>query len=140
MGYRSDVRIIVSKKGYEQLKKFTDSFLKQKQEDCNLLDNPEVFHNGKNGVLLGWNNIKWYEYCDDNLVNSILKGLENLKNKDMSYRIARLGENYDDYDESYYDSGKEEQDIAFPSIIRKFDDEDIKKELDYTYDKEIGSS
>ena len=31
MGYRSDVRIMISKKGYNELKKYTISVLKDKQ-------------------------------------------------------------------------------------------------------------
>ena len=30
MGYRSDVRIITSKKGFKELRKFTDNYLKEK--------------------------------------------------------------------------------------------------------------
>ena len=30
MGYRSDVRIMTSKKGFDELRKFTDQYLKEK--------------------------------------------------------------------------------------------------------------
>lgn len=138
MGYRSDVRIIVSKKGYNQLKKFNDNYLKTKNIDSSLLDDPDFFHDGKNGVCIGWNFIKWYEESDFHEVNAIVKGLDDLRDKDMSYRIARIGENYDDYEERYHESNiEEEQDIAYPSVIRQFDDDDIIKELDYVYSNDL---
>ena len=32
MGYRSDVRIMTSRKGFDELKKFTDKYLKQNMQ------------------------------------------------------------------------------------------------------------
>ena len=62
-------------------------------------------------------------------VNNVL---DYLKENDYSYRYSRIGENYDDYDEEYYESNREEeQDLTFPSVIREFDDDYIFQELDY---------
>ena len=53
-----------------------------------------------------------------------MEGLQHLKEKDFSYRYARIGESYDDYDEHYYESEKEEeQDLEYPSMERYFDDD-----------------
>ena len=53
-----------------------------------------------------------------------MKGLEHLKDNNYSYRYARIGEDYDDYDEFYYESDiEEEQELDYPSFIRAFDDD-----------------
>ena len=58
--------------------------------------------------------------------------IDNLKENGYSYRYSRIGENYDDYDEKYYESeNEEEQDLIYPSIIREFDDDYIFQELEY---------
>lgn len=130
MGYRSDVRIIVSKNGYKELEKFVDKFLKEKNEDYNLLKETDIFKQSKYTTYLGWNSVKWYEYSYND-VDSIMQGLHYLKEKGMSYRYARIGENYDDYDEHYYESENEdEQDLEYPSMLREFEDEYVMSELD----------
>ena len=130
MGYRSDVRIIVSKNGYKELEKFVDKFLKEKNEDYNLLKKTDIFKQSKYTTYLGWNSVKWYEYSYND-VDSIMQGLHYLKEKGMSYRYARIGENYDDYDEHYYESENEdEQDLEYPSMLREFEDEYVMSELD----------
>lgn len=126
MGYRSDVRILVSKKGFNELKKFTDNYLKEKNYTYgNLLDDCKVFSENSYSKYFGWNWIKWYEFSEDyEDVSAIMEGLKHLEEKDLSYRYARIGESYDDYDELFYDSNKEEeQDLEYPSMIREFDDD-----------------
>ena len=45
MGYRSDVRILTTKKGFKELKKFTDNYLKEKNYTYgNLLDDCKMIH------------------------------------------------------------------------------------------------
>lgn len=127
MGYRSDVRIMTSRKGFDELKKFTDKYLKEKNYTFgNLLDQLDLNKETKYAKYIGWNSIKWYEYCGSDYedVNAIMEGLQHLKEKDFSYRYARIGESYDDYDEHYYESEKEEeQDLEYPSMERYFDDD-----------------
>lgn len=123
MGYRSDVRIITSKKGFKELSRYVKNYLKDSPEsDYNLMDNLKFKAENDYACYFGWNYLKWYEGYDS--VDAIMNGLEHLKEKDMSYRIARIGENYDDIEEEYYESEKEEeQDLEFPSMLRQFDDE-----------------
>ena len=119
MGYRSDVRIITTKRGYDELRKFTDKYAK----------------------YIGWNSIKWYEYggSDYEDVNAIMEGLQHLKEQDLSYRYARIGESYDDYDEHYYESeNEEEQDLEYPSMERYFDDEYVIDNMKSVEEKENG--
>ena len=125
MGYRSDVRIVTTKKGFEELKKYTNKYLKDKDfKYGNLLDELKIKEETEYAVYFGWDNIKWYEYSDYENVDAIMSGLDYLEDNDYSYRYARLGENYDDYEEKYYESeNEEEQDLEYPSMVRYFDDE-----------------
>lgn len=127
MGYRSEVRIITTNKGYDELKKYTEKYLKDKDfKYDNLLDNCDLFVEDSNSKYFGWNAIKWYEnignYED---VDAIMEGLEHLKEMDMSYRFARIGESPDDYEETSYESNTEPEKLNYPSMIREFDDEYI---------------
>ena len=124
MGYKSDVRIITTKKGYEVLKKYTDEYLqiKEKKQD-NLLNDCSVYNETKALKYFGWDDIKWYE-DDRSVVSAIMEGLNHLKNNDFSYRYSRYGEDYDDYDELSHESYKKEK-IGLPyiSLKRSFDDD-----------------
>ena len=127
MGYRSDVRIVTSRKGYEELKKHIQDYYKEndipKDYQFDLLNNTNVMERNKYQVYLGWNNIKWYGYPD---VSAIEDGLSKLKDNDMSYRFARIGENYDDYEEYSHESlNEKEQDLDYPYMERYFNDDSI---------------
>lgn len=127
MAYRSDVRIVVSKKGYQELSLYVNKYLKEHHGEIyeNLL-NKCTIKKGKYFYYLKWNSIKFYEW--NNEIQAIYEGLEHLKTSDYSYRIAVLGENLDDYSERYFESSKErEQDLPYPSLIRKFDDCEVEQ-------------
>ena len=136
MGYRSDVRIVTSKKGFKVLDDYVKKYLREhdKNRNWNLLKRPDIKKESPYTTYIGWNCLKWYEYSDYVDVDAIMKGLDYLKENDYSYRYSRIGENYDDYDEEYYESNREEeQDLTFPSVIREFDDdyvfEDLEREI-----------
>lgn len=128
MGYRSDVRIVVSKKGYKELKKFVEKFLEKYEKEhniegvYNIFNHKDIETKRENYYYLGWNDIKWYDgiggYED---INAIVKGLDYLAENDFSYRFARIGENYDDIEERSFDSEEEEY-LEYPCIVRQFDD------------------
>ncbi len=130
MGYRSDVRIVTSKKGYEELEKHVKNYLGKDNTDFNLLDNTDVLIKGKNGILIGWNSIKWYEHSAFKEIDAIESGMNHLADKELGYRFARIGESYDDYEEKSED-GKEDDDLPYPSMIREFDDTYVEEELNY---------
>ncbi|MBO5096028.1 MAG: hypothetical protein J6B98_04060 [Bacilli bacterium] len=139
MGYRSDVRIVTSKKGYKVLDDYVKKYLRDhdKNRNWNLMKRPNIKKETPYTTYIGWDCLKWYEFSDYEDVNAIMTGLDYLKENGYSYRYSRLGENYDDYDEQYYESDNEdEQDLVYPSIIRAFDDDYILEELD----REIKSS
>lgn len=131
MGYRSKVRIITSKKGYDELKKYTDDYLKKlNYNNDNLLDESEVFGESKSIKYFGWDYIKWYEDCDYADVDSIVSGLKHLADNDYSYRFARFGEDYDDYEENNFNSKKREKiDLPYVYLERNFDDIGVLEEM-----------
>ena len=134
MGYRSDVRIVTSKKGFKVLDDYVKKYLREhdKNRNWNLLKRPDIKKETPYTTYIGWNCLKWYEYADYVDVDAVMTGLNYLKEKGYSYRYSRIGENYDDYDEQYYESdNEEEQDLIYPSIIREFDDDYIFQELEY---------
>lgn len=123
MGYRSDIRIVTSKEGYEKLKEFVTNYLKEHNEDYNLLEECDIRHEGKNQVYFGWNYLKWYEGSYKE-VDAIMEGLNYLGENEYSYRYSRIGESYDDYEEQYYDGNKEKENyLEYPNLIREFEDE-----------------
>ena len=64
-----------------------------------------------------------------------MKSLWELEDEDISYHYARIGESYDDYDEQSYDSTEGQDYIPFPSLIRRFDDDEIKREMSANFNK-----
>lgn len=123
MGYRSDIRIITSKKGFEELTKYVKKYLGDIEwEHENLLDHLDVTQSGENEIYFGWDYVKWYENCggyED--VTAIMKGLDYISESGYGYRYARLGEEYDDYEEKY-DDGNNEDWLDWIRVTRKFDD------------------
>ena len=133
MGYRSDVRIVTSKKGFKVLDDYVKKYLREhdKNRNWNLLKRPDIKKETPYTTYIGWNCLKWYEYADYVDVDAVMTGLNYLKEKGYSYRYSRIGENYDDYDEQYYETdNEEEQDLVYPSMIREFDDDYFFDELD----------
>lgn len=125
MGYRSDIRIVTSKEGYEKLQEFVKKYLEEHNEDYNLLEECDIKQEGKSQIYFGWNSLKWYENSYDE-VDAIMEGLNYLGENEYSYRYSRIGESYDDYEEQYYDGNKEKENyLEYPNLIREFDDEYI---------------
>lgn len=137
MGYRSDVRIITTGEGWNKLKTFTEEYVKSRScIETNIFKEAflDYFRTTEDGeiVYLGWNCIKWYEHCDYFDVDGIMKGLIQLKELDIPYRYARIGEDYGDYDEYYHTN----QNDILPntSLIREFDDQWVVDEMQAIYD------
>lgn len=128
MGYRSDVRIITSKKGFEKLSDFVKKYLEKIDKDLNehnLLKALDIETIGKGQCYFGWNYLKWYDGYPE--VDAINEGLDYLGENEYSYRFMEIGEDYDDVEHKYND-GEKDKDIIleYPSMIREFDDDYIK--------------
>ena len=123
MGYRSDVRIVTSKKGYDILKKYVNDYLKNNgDQELNLLNKCYINKKTDNECYFGWNYINWNENRHFS-VDSIVNGLQYLKENNYSYRYARIGEDCTDYEEDAFDSELEDEpDLEYPVLIREFDD------------------
>lgn len=56
MGYRSDVRIMTTKKGFKELNEYVKDYLsKLNHDEYNLLDNLEFKAENDYAVYFGWN-------------------------------------------------------------------------------------
>lgn len=129
MGYRSDIRIVTSKEGFEKLSEFVKNYLKENNEDYNLLEECDIKQEGKKQCYFGWDSVKWYEH-DYKDVDAIMEGLSHLGENEYSYRYMRMGESYDDIEEQYYDGDKDKNIyLEYPNMIRGFDDEYLKEQL-----------
>lgn len=143
MGYRSDVRIVVSKAGYKELEayvkgealKYVTNFDKT-DYDYNLLNHLEVFKAlpDDSQYVIGWNYIKWYD-GDYEDVNIIMRGLQHLSDNGFNWIFDRIGENYDDIEECYDDNNENDETLEWNYIIRHFDD----AAAGFTIDKEVNS-
>lgn len=77
-------------------------------------------------VYLGWNDVKWYEQSDKfKEVQAIFKGLQHLKDNDISYRYSKFGQYYDDYEEEIFDSDYKTKNLPLISYERYFDDNNM---------------
>ena len=124
MGYRSDVRISTSREGFNKLNKYVEEYLKNNTRSFsndNLLTQCDILVKNDKMVYFGWDNIKWYDDIFED-IKAICYGLKKMDVDNYSYNFARLGEEIDDYEESYNSSDKEDY-IQFPFINRSFDDE-----------------
>ena len=138
MGYRSDIRIVTSKEGFEKLQEFVRNHLKKNKENYNLLEECDIKQEGKNQCYFGWNWVKWYEHDYPEVV-AIMEGLNHLGENEYSYRYMRIGESYEDIEEQSYDGEKENEiDLEYPNMLREFDDEYIIQSIQEktTIDKE----
>ena len=110
MGYRSDIRILTTKDGFEKLKEFVKKYLEEKKLDIkeyNLLEELDTKADGKEQCYFGWNGLKWYEgdYPE----------------------VDAIRESYDDIEEQSYDGEKDNEIcLEYPNMIREFDDEYLK--------------
>ncbi len=152
MGYRSDVRITMSKNAYEKFKKYVNEHItnyknnlikgtisSEMNYDYNLLNHTDIKEENKyNQVLLGWNYIKWYDDYEE--VNAIMDSLYKLEENDYGYSYMRIGEDLEDIEELYSDATKNDgiKYLIQPSYLRCFDDEDTIKffELERSKGKE----
>lgn len=124
MAYRSDVRIVVSNRGYNELKNYVDTNLPKDCRQYNLLNLVDVQKQAEDQVYLGWDEVKWYEDTGFKEVETIMNGLNYLRDNEYSYNYARLGEDTSDYEEKYF-NGENDKDVylEFPQLERYFDDD-----------------
>lgn len=98
MSYYSDVKLITTKKGWEQLRQA----VKQADPDADLMDYPRTLTTQeKQEYLLGeWNDRKWYDWDFADL-KAFMHELGLL---DEPYDFMRIGEDYEDVEHLYHDT------------------------------------
>ena len=128
MGYRSQVKILVSKEGFRELKDYVEkeSIKFRKPDDdysYNLLEHADSIKADGDQFLVSWDDVKWYEGCYDD-VDTIMHWLEHLCSEGYSYRFYRVGESYEDIEETCVD-GDLDQDLDYLYVVRYIDDDCI---------------
>jgi len=131
MDYRSQVRIITTKNGFKELKKFNKEYFANNPNINNddLINNLDFKEEIKDKVYFGWDRIKWY--TGYKYVDLIMDGLAYLAKNDFSFSFSRMGDDLYDYDVLYYKSKVKKQSLNLPYIIRQFDDEKTKNNLEF---------
>lgn len=133
MGYRSDVRMIVTKEGYKELNNYIQDKVNADDFYFDLMKTIDIKQKCNDIYYLGWKDLK---SCDTEL-------LENIKDifykKQISFRICILGENLEDV--SVFDNTEKKdvkKDIPYIYIKREFDELDIQRQLrDYSQENEM---
>ena len=119
MAYRADVRLILSKEGFNKIQNYING--KIKDTEYNVLDNPDYKYDTESHVYLAWYNLEWYLY---NSINYLQEGLNKLKEENISYFIFREGSPDKEIEEKSFEI---EEPFVLPMIIRQLDNEYISK-------------
>ena len=124
MGYKIDVRLITTLKGFREIKKFAELKLSENEENAEVLKEPDIEQKYKDIIKLGWNDMRGNEV--ELLQECMLEFME----KDITYRAMYLGENIEDIEENSYTSPRDNKKfIPYPSITREFDEEEDERQL-----------
>lgn len=134
MSSRTDLRLVTTIKGYKEFQTEMKKQIEQEPNLSSILESIDIKEKSKDIVYLGWNDLLYDDVC------AIQNVTLELREKDISYRIATLGESLEDIETIEYTSKKDEKKlIPSPSIRREFDELDFKRQLKYyanSYDKE----
>ncbi len=100
MGYMSNVRICTTNEGFKKLSIYS----KEHSPELDLMKNYDFHRRDTDGNHdFGWNDIKWYEHCGFEDVETIMNGLKELEKEEIPYTYHRIGESADDVEEIYMD-------------------------------------
>ena len=128
MGYRSDVRLVTTKDGYEELEKYIKEQLEKGNDEYlyNVLEESDFREETKHFVFVGWDSVKYNQESYE-LLNT---ALEEIGEKGFGYSLVVNGEEIGDVqDISVKD--KQKNYITMPAIFCNFDDRYTMKELEY---------
>lgn len=120
----NDVRFRMSEEGFEVLKKFSNEYIEEQNEITgldlgNILEDPDIFIQENGMIYFGWDQVPWNPglfYYD---IDSVMDGLEYLKEHGYSYAYARIGEDIDDIEQRLYNNDESRLD-NIEIIKRKF--------------------
>lgn len=97
MGYRSDIKLITTKEGWEELDKaVSEAEPEQKYRITSLatVSTKKCAANNKEYVLVEWIQIKWYLTSPQ--IRAFMQALYTLANKNIMFKFIRVGEDYED--------------------------------------------
>lgn len=124
MGYRTEVRFITTKEGYNTMKKYINENSENNHGLEDLLEDVDMEKKVKDLVVLGWDSLR------GDGVEALNEITLDLYDKDISYRYFSLGENIQDIEESSHTSKKDKNKfIPYICITREFDDKYLTQEL-----------
>lgn len=124
MGYRSDVKIITTKEGWEKLKEAEEKA--QPEQDWGLYltdERTSLLCDGKY-VLFEIEHVKWYK--SDPEVAAIIATLLSFDGIGIPYRYVRVGEDYSDNDCWYSDGDDWQKYKDMPGLW-------VKREIEVEY-------
>lgn len=127
MGYRSQVRIAISKKGYKEMCNYLVDYAKRigfnKEAILEILKDTDINLENKYQKYFGWDWIKWYDGYPQ--IDAITEALSYVEEKGYSYKFSRIGEDFTDIEEYGCDGEKYTRKnlfVDFPYLDRGFDD------------------
>lgn len=124
MGYKTEVRLITTLKGFKEIKKFAEEKIAKNNKDAEIFKEPDIEQKYKDIIKIGWNDMRGNE------VTLLQECMIELMEKDITYRAMCLGENIEDIVENSYTSSKDNKKfIPYPSITREFDEEEDERQL-----------
>ncbi|WP_165047562.1 MULTISPECIES: hypothetical protein [unclassified Adlercreutzia] len=97
MGYRSEVKIATTRKGYDQMCEYVDA-LSDGLDTFPLMGScckPDFFEERDGCVVFGWDYIKWYEGLLAD-VSNVVDALSEIDECGLPYEFCRIGESWDD--------------------------------------------
>lgn len=133
MGYRSDIRMIVTKEGYKELNNYIQDKVKEDDSYYDLMQNTDIKQKCNDIYYLGWTDLKFKD-------SELLRCAESMfYEKNLTFRMCILGENIEDVSVLEYTEQKDlKKDIPYIYIKREFDELDIQRQLrDYAEENEM---
>lgn len=126
---RSDVRLIIKEDGLDIIRGLCDKAKGRFQE--NLISRSIIHESVSDLEYIGWNRLNAEDF------EFIKNALYLVEEKDITYKIAIIGENYEDTNMYEYVSEKDkDSDIPMPYVERKFNEDEIRQGLQ-SYLKEV---
>lgn len=116
MGYRSDVRLRMERKGYDKFKEIVQKELEDSEVDIDLSLWADSIKVEEHQVTLTWRYSKWYPEFPE--IKAVNKGISYLADNDIDYHFVRIGEDWDDIEELWAINNGNIDDIQ---VIRDFD-------------------
>lgn len=130
MGYRSEVKLVTTKEGWEKIDQAVRKVagvIPKNEDDMTWLTERTCWTPVCNGkyVLAEWDDIKWYDGYDSQ-VSTVMSTLDKLEKILIPYRFMRVGEDYSDVEIREHDGDGWQTIRDMPSLW-------LKREIEVEY-------